>query len=67
MAVNARNNMLFFDFRFQGVRCREYTRLPDTPTNRRRMQKVMDKIEAEITLGTFNYAAYSLCVSLVVA
>ena len=50
------NGKLFFDFRYQGVRCREYTALPDTPGNRRRMQRALDRIEAEITLGTFDYA-----------
>lgn len=58
MPVNSRNGTLFFDFRYQGKRCREYTRMPDTPANRRKMQKVMDAIDAEITLGTFNYASY---------
>ena len=50
------NGKLFFDFRYRGVRCREYTALPDTPGNRRRMQRALDRIEAEITLGTFDYA-----------
>ncbi|MDX8381036.1 MAG: DUF3596 domain-containing protein, partial [Ghiorsea sp.] len=49
---------LFFDFRYLGKRCREQTQLPDTPANRKRLQQVLDKIEAEITLGTFDYAAY---------
>src|SRR5699024_5760539 len=49
---------LFFDFRYQGKRCREYTKLRDTAANRKKMQRVLDKIEAEITLGTFNYTQY---------
>jgi len=49
---------LFFDFRYRGVRCREVTRLRDTKANRRRMERVLRQIEAEITLGTFDYAAY---------
>lgn len=49
---------LFFDFRFQNRRCREYTVLPDTPANRRKLQGLLDKIEAEITLGTFDYGRY---------
>ena len=57
--VRARSNgQLFFDFRYRGVRCREYTHLQDTKGNRKRMEKVLEKIEAEITLGTFDYAAY---------
>lgn len=49
---------LFFDFRFQGKRCREYSQLKDTKTNRTKMQRVMDRIEAEIKLGTFIYSHY---------
>jgi len=48
---------LFLDFRFMGNRCREYTALPDTPANRKRLEKVLSKIEAEITAGTFDYAS----------
>lgn len=47
---------LYFDFVFQGVRCREYAALPDTPANRRQMEKVLVRIEAEIAAGTFDYA-----------
>lgn len=49
---------LFFDFRYLGKRCREQTMLADTPANRKKLQKVLDRIEAEITLGTFNYNEY---------
>ncbi len=52
-SVNERLGKLFFDFRYQGVRCREYTKLPDTPANRNRMQKVLDKIEQTIVDGSF--------------
>lgn len=52
------NGMLMFDFRYQGIRCREQTTLADTAENRRRMEKVLKKIEAEITLGVFRYEAY---------
>ena len=51
------NGLLFFDFRFRGQRCREQTMLPDTPANRKRLEKVLSKIEAEITAGTFDYAS----------
>lgn len=47
---------LFMDFRFAEQRLREYTALPDTPANRKRLQKALDRIEAEIALGTFDYA-----------
>lgn len=46
---------LFFDFRYRGVRCREYTQLPDTPANRRRMQKVLDKLDQAIADGSFRF------------
>jgi integrase len=49
------NGLLFVDFRFQGHRCREQTALPDTPANRKRLGKVLAKIEEQISLGTFNY------------
>ncbi|MEX0899780.1 MAG: DUF3596 domain-containing protein [Gammaproteobacteria bacterium] len=49
---------LFLDFRFRGVRCREQTLLTDTPANRRKLKLVVDRIEAEITLGTFDYQKF---------
>lgn len=51
-------NALFIDFRFAGDRCREYTLLPDTQVNRKKLEKVLDKIESEIAAGTFIYANY---------
>ncbi|EKD98975.1 MAG: Integrase family protein, partial [uncultured bacterium] len=42
------SDLLFFEFRFMGVRCREQTLLPDTPANRKKLEKVLDKIESEI-------------------
>lgn len=48
---------LFIDFRLEGRRCREYTALADTPANRKRLERVLAKIEAEIAAGTFDYAA----------
>lgn len=52
------NGMLFFDFRYQGVRCREQTALPDTVANRRRLQKLLERIQEEISVGTFSYERY---------
>jgi len=57
-AINNRNGLLFFDFRYCGQRCREYTKLNATPANVKRMKLIMQRIEAEITLGTFKYANY---------
>jgi integrase len=53
--VREETNRLYFDFRYQGVRCREYTALQDTPANRRRMEGLMKRIEAEIIAGVFDY------------
>jgi integrase len=47
--------MLFLDFRFRGIRCREQTLLEDTPANRKRLAKVAEKIEELIATGSFNY------------
>ena len=49
---------LYFDFQYKGQRCREYTALKDTPRNRKRLDAVMKRIVAEITLCTFEYANY---------
>jgi len=47
---------LFFDFRYQKNRCREQTLLDDTATNRRRLEKLLVKIESDISIGIFDYA-----------
>jgi len=52
------NGCLFMDFRFKGVRFREQTALSDNATNRKRLEKVMDRIEADIASGTFDYCRY---------
>ncbi len=52
------NNLLFLDFRYRDVRCREQTALPDTAMNRKKVQKVLDRIEADIASGTFDYRKY---------
>lgn len=49
---------LYFDFRYRGKRCREQTALSDVPKNRKQLEKILAKIEAEITLGTFEYHQY---------
>ena len=49
---------LFFDFRYGDRRCREQTALDNTPANRRKLESILKKIEAEITLGTFEYHRY---------
>lgn len=49
---------LFFDFIHEGIRCREQSTLTDTRENRRRMEKLLERIEAEIRLGKFDYGRY---------
>lgn len=52
------NGLLFIDFRFRGIRCREQTALPNNTTNQKKVQKVLDRIEADIAAGTFDYRRY---------
>lgn len=49
---------LVIDFRYRNLRCREQTALQNTAANRKQLQKLLDRIEAEITLGSFEYASY---------
>lgn len=53
--VRKESGCLIIDFYYQNQRCREQTALPDTASNRKRLQKLIDKIEADISSGTFNY------------
>ena len=57
-SIRSRSGKLFFDFRYRGVRCREQTKLSDTPANRKRVTNILERIEAEILVGTFDYATY---------
>ena len=56
--THGQTGALFFDFRVEGARCREYTTLPDTAANKKKMEKVMKMIEADITAGIFDYRKY---------
>jgi len=49
---------LYFDFFYEGERCREYTELKNTPENMKLMKEAMDRIDGEINLGTFSYSKY---------
>ena len=49
---------LYFDFWYQGIRCKEYTELKNTPENLKLMNEAMTRIDSEIRLGTFNYSNY---------
>lgn len=56
--VRPETGKLYFDFHYLGERCREYTALSDTELNRKKMQTVLKKIEAEIQLGLMCYERY---------
>jgi integrase len=55
VGVRGKHGRLFLDFRWRGVRCREFTELTDTSENRRRCAASLKIIKGEITLGTFDY------------
>lgn len=56
--VRKETNRLIIDFYYRGIRCREQTALPDTPANRRKVEKLLSRIEQEIHLGSFDYARF---------
>jgi integrase len=58
VSIRKETGRLYFDFRYFGQRCREQTTLEDTKENRHKMLEVMKRIDAEIALGTFDYARY---------
>ncbi len=49
---------LFIDFRYRGIRCREQTALPESAANRKKVQKVLDRMDSEIAAGTFDYRRF---------
>ncbi len=57
IGVRQDTGKLYFNFRFRNVRCREQSDLKESPANRKRMQVALDKIQAEILLGQFDYAS----------
>ena len=57
-SIRSRYGKLVVDFYYMGIRCRETTNLTDNPANRKKLEKVIEKMEAEITLGIFSYAKY---------
>lgn len=56
--VRKETGLLYFDFFFHSIRCREQTRLSDTASNRKRLVKILQQIEKEIDTGVFSYAQY---------
>ena len=57
-SVSRRSGHLVVDFRYRGIRCRERAGMSDTPQNRRKLQRLIARVEAEILLRTFEYAHY---------
>lgn len=57
-SIRSRNNKLIIDFHYKGKRCREMTKFKDTEANRKKLAAILKKIEAEIILDRFDYAAY---------
>lgn len=57
-SIRQRYGMLIVDFRYQNVRCREKTNLTDTPANRKKLATIIEKMQAEILLDTFDYGTY---------
>jgi integrase len=53
--VRTDTGALFMDFKYRGRRLREQTTLADTPANRKRLQKALDRVETEIADGSFDY------------
>jgi len=47
-SIRSRNKKLVIDFRYLGVRCRETTNLIDTSENRKKLQKTIERMGAEI-------------------
>lgn len=53
--VRESTQKLFIDFQYRGKRCREQTTLDNTPANRKKLENILKRLEAEITLGSFEY------------
>lgn len=47
---------LYIDFRYLGMRCREQSHLTKNAKNIRKLKKLAKTIDAEVTLGTFDYS-----------
>lgn len=54
-SIRVERGRLFLDFRWKGVRCREWTGRPDTPADRAEVKKLLRQIDGEIAAGTFDY------------
>ncbi|TXI37718.1 MAG: site-specific integrase [Methylophilus methylotrophus] len=57
-SIRELNGKLFFDFRYKGQRCREYTAVESSKTNRSKMENILIKIEEDIKAERFEYRRY---------
>lgn len=57
-SIRNRNGRLFIDFRYHGKRCREMTMFNDNKTNRKKLNQIIERMDAEIILGSFDYQKY---------
>ncbi len=59
-SIRARKDtgLLLIDFRYKGQRCREQTMLTDTPRNRERLAKLVERIERAMAREEFDYAKF---------
>ena len=56
IAVRKDTQRLFFNFTYLGKRCREQTTLTNTQANRKKLEKQLKKMEAQMLAGTFCYS-----------
>jgi len=53
--VRPETGRIYLDFAYRGIRCREHTALIDSPGNRKLAEQLMERIQHQIIMGTFNY------------
>lgn len=58
VSVKKETGNLYLDFYCHKLRCKEYTKLPDTKQNRKKLEMALKVIEGEIAQGTFEYGKY---------
>ena len=56
--LRVKRGTLYLDFRWRGIRCREATRLTDTPDHRAELRRKARQLDGEIAGGTFDYAKW---------
>ena len=56
--VRKETGKLYLDFMFAGHRCREQTALVDTPANRKKAEALLQRVQAKILLGQFDYVEF---------